>query len=901
MMMEAYFDESGIHEQAKVCVVAGFYGEQQSWRDFENRWNTVIADYPELSGEGFHAKRFRARKEGRRVGRYKDLVVAFNAPFDLSRIAGDWGRAFDGGWSLILSQWLNPKTSQIEENTFFPRIVIKSLNSKTAFISLRFPRPQERQWPTGRFLDLRTLGWALHNRSYSLKKACKKFNATEQKQNHTPTGQVTREEIDYARQDVNCTTALLNAMKREFDRHPIDLLPEKAYSPATIAKGYLEAMGIRPPLQKFDIPEKIQGIAMQGYYGGRAECRIRCTEVPVVPVDFVSQYATVCSLLGNSDLLTAKRLSFDDATNEVRELVKRMTLDKAFDADGWRQFQFLALVRPERDIFPVRSVYDGRTQNIGSNYLTSQEPIWFAGPDVIASVLETGKAPHIVKAIRVVPHGKQAGLKPTSLRGMVEIDPRKEDFFRRVVEERKKFPKDDPMEYFLKIFASSGSYGLFVEVNEKELDEPAAVGVFSGEHSHEEAAKEIEEPGRWYSPILGSLIAAGGRLLLAMLERCVADAGGTYLFCDTDSLCVVASQQSKPLRISGAEGLRTLSWFEVQNIVARFERLNPYDRRYINGSILSLVKANHVDSDCSKPRRRLYGYSVSSKRYVIYEKTTQDGIRVVEPKAHGLGYLAAPKEEKEGEEGNWIAEAWDWLLWCELGLKCTAPLWLDVPAMMPIVISTPNILQRLDPRPFSFLLLPQVDSGGGHPANVDTSRFTLVTSFTSKRSEWLESECMNIFDGKLYHLALKQSARLDKVIPRTYGQVLYLYTKHPEAKSLAPDGAPCTCDTRGLLLRSSVVAASRRYVGKETDRRWEQGEDLSLVEFTSFEYQQSKQVVAGEDLKDGILKVGIRKLERDAGVSHHTLDKILKGAPARRKTLAKIMKQLQSNSLKPTH
>lgn len=81
----------------------------------------------------------------------------------------------------------------------------------------------------------------------------------------------------------------------------------------------------------------------------------------------------------------------------------------------------------------------------------------------------------------------------------------------------------------------------------------------------------------------------------------------------------------------------------------RFERLNPYDRRYIKGSILSLVKANHVDTDSSKPRRQLYGYSVSSKRYAIYEKIGRDDIKVVEPKAHGLGYLAAPKEEKRAK------------------------------------------------------------------------------------------------------------------------------------------------------------------------------------------------------------------------------------------------------------
>lgn len=81
-------------------------------------------------------------------------------------------------------------------------------------------------------------------------------------------------------------------------------------------------------------------------------------------------------------------------------------------------------------------------------------------------------------------------------------------------------------------------------------------------------------------------------------------------------------------------------------------------------------------------------------------------------------------------------------------------------------------------------------------------------------------------------------------------------------------------------------------MGKETDRRWEQGEDLSLVEFTSFEYQQSKQVVAREDIKRDILKTGIRNLERGTGVSHHTLERILRGEPIRRKTLAKVVKHL---------
>jgi hypothetical protein len=192
-----------------------------------------------------------------------------------------------------------------------------------------------------------------------------------------------------------------------------------------------------------------------------------------------------------------------------------------------------------------------------------------------------------------------------------------------------------------------------------------------------------------------------------------------------------------------------------------------------------------------------------------------------------------------------------------------------------------------------FSFAPQVDAAGGHPSGVDNRRFTLVTSYTSVREERMNSECVNIFDGKVYQLALQQTPKLDKAIARTYGQVLPLYTKHPEAKSPAPDGTPCNCDTKGMLKRSSVVEASRRYVGKEADRRWEQGADLSLVEFKSFEYQQSKQVVADQGIKNDILKIGIRKLERETGISHHTLGKILKGEAVRRKTLAKIVTQIR--------
>jgi predicted transcriptional regulator len=71
---------------------------------------------------------------------------------------------------------------------------------------------------------------------------------------------------------------------------------------------------------------------------------------------------------------------------------------------------------------------------------------------------------------------------------------------------------------------------------------------------------------------------------------------------------------------------------------------------------------------------------------------------------------------------------------------------------------------------------------------------------------------------------------------------------------------------------------------------------LSLVEFKAAEYQGSKQVVASDEIKQQILKTGIRRLERGTGVSHHTLDKILKGERVRRRTLAKIIKQISTGA-----
>jgi hypothetical protein len=62
------------------------------------------------------------------------------------------------------------------------------------------------------------------------------------------------------------------------------------------------------------------------------------------------------------------------------------------------------------------------------------------------------------------------------------------------------------------------------------------------------------------------------------------------------------------------------------------------------------------------------------------------------------------------------------------------------------------------------------------------------------------------------------------------------YQEHPESKSLAPDGTECKAENSHLLKRAHIVAGEIRYVGKKTDRKGEEGDDISVLEFAATEY-----------------------------------------------------------------
>jgi len=197
-------------------------------------------------------------------------IVCFNAPFDLSRLALEYrgAKSKNTGWSMVLWQ------HEGEPDKFKPKLRIKPKDSRSAFINLAGGDPNNRVIYRGRFLDLSVLGWALRNRHMTLNGFLESFGL-KKKMEHEPTGQVTEKELKYGRRDVECTLALLNAMKLEYDGFPLQLSPENAMSAANITKAFLDEMHVLQPAKKFHLPARTLGKCMQAYYGGRSEIRIR--------------------------------------------------------------------------------------------------------------------------------------------------------------------------------------------------------------------------------------------------------------------------------------------------------------------------------------------------------------------------------------------------------------------------------------------------------------------------------------------------------------------------------------------------------------------------------------------------------------------------------------------------
>ena len=214
--------------------------------------------------------------------------------------------------------------------------------------------------------------------------------------------------------------------------------------------------------------------------------------------------------------------------------------------------------------------------------------------------------------------------------------------------------------------------------------------------------------------------------------------------------------------------------------------------------------------------------------------------------------------------------------------------------MMRTTVSTPAVLGLLKgfTKPFNFVHVPLLFPNL-YPSGKDPSNFGLIMPFSKNRSEWLKTKATDTRTGKQYSICLLDpKGQTKKVEVKCFGNIFGAYREHPEAKFVGSNGEPCNKLTRGLLRRSHVVATRHRYIGKETSRRWEQGDDLSLVDFRCSEYSDGK-TLAEPDVRKRIVEIGIRKTARATKTDSKTIMLISRGERVKHSTLARVREFLR--------
>ena len=275
--------------------------------------------------------------------------------------------------------------------------------------------------------------------------------------------------------------------------------------------------------------------------------------VQTIYCDFASMYPTVCTLQGLWRFVIATGVDWEDTTVETTAFLAECDLAALQRPETWRKLPTLVCVRPDADIFPVRASYaNDSIATIGLNYLSSESTFWFTLADCVASKLLTGKAPTVERAIGFKPKRTQRNVSPISIAGNADyqINPARDDFYKRLIHLRRSVksaaskagtPEQKAQlnseQLALKILANATSYGIFIEIHVEDEEEPKPRTIHAGQECFQsKPTSKLEVPGKFFHPLLATLITGAARLMLAITERLALYHGLDWAFCDTDSM-----------------------------------------------------------------------------------------------------------------------------------------------------------------------------------------------------------------------------------------------------------------------------------------------------------------------------------------------------------------------------
>ena len=539
--------------------------------------------------------------------------------------------------------------------------------------------------------------------------------------------------------------------------------------------------------------------------------------LPVRVVDFTSMYPTVFILMDLQELLAAHQIKSRDVTDDVRKLLHDVTLEGLYDRIIWRKLRCIVKLKPNGDTLPVRMRLETEDPYaIALTPFSSTASRWYTLADVIAAKLLGGTVPCIEEAVEFYADGRQGGLERVEMLG-VRLDPRKQ-IFKTVVEERQRHKDDNPaLAQALKILANSGAYGIYAEINvapSAERKDERNFGTWYADIGPVFGETHDERPGRFFNPVLASLVTGAARLTLAMAEAEVVLRGGTFAFCDTDSLAIVAGE-------SAPQGVHCLSNHDVKGIIAKFDQLNPYDKTLVP----SLLKLEYE----KVPALRCW--AVSAKRYVLFTRDDRDRIRIVKASESGLG-AALGRTENE-TIAKLARRMWLGILLRELGIRnegitrerVNTLTNFRVPMRRALPIATPHVysargfkvFNRRVPydfriKPFGFLqaVTPALEFKKKAAQPIAPFERGLLES---KKLPWTDYRT-----GGPLSLDWEGNAYAGTIPVTRLDEFILGYARHSESKAAAPNGTPANEETHGILGRLHLTGGAARRIGKEVDR-----------------------------------------------------------------------------------
>ena len=162
------------------------------------------------------------------------LIVAHDAPLEISRIAVKWNKSNKTrrAFSFYFRMFWDKKTGKMRPSGYEPGISVESLDAAKAIyraIKYKFEEGDAKKEKSKGFsnvhiLDLKTLAAVLTGEVYSFQTACNIFGAPASRQQKSRS-HVTKPAIERLLRDVTAELELLNRLTQEFSKHPVDLLP----------------------------------------------------------------------------------------------------------------------------------------------------------------------------------------------------------------------------------------------------------------------------------------------------------------------------------------------------------------------------------------------------------------------------------------------------------------------------------------------------------------------------------------------------------------------------------------------------------------------------------------------------------------------------------------------------